>query len=131
MSENVSILGNERSFFEDNTFYHNEAQKNNKEISKNSSNAEGTYDKLNNEIKKFTENPKDSSYVSSNSNSKTFEKHSINDHLLERKYWDKQGTQTEQQFTNKFEKLKKLSEKILIFFLQLPQIFFHLNPSLY
>ncbi len=114
MSENVSILGNERSFFEDNTFYNNEAQKNNKEISKNSSNAEGTYDKLNNEIKKFTENPKDSSYVSSNSNSKTFEKHSINDHLLERKYWDKQGTQTEQQFTNKFEKLKKLSEKIKI-----------------
>ena len=114
MSENVSILGNERSFFEDNTFYHNEAQKNNKEISKNSSNAEGTYDKLNNEIKKFTENQKDSSYVSSNSNSKTFEKHTINEHLLERKYWDKQGTQTEQQFTNKFEKLKKLSEKIQI-----------------
>ena len=51
MSENVSILGNERSFFEDNTFYNNEAHKNNKEISKNSSNAEGTYDKLNNEIK--------------------------------------------------------------------------------
>ena len=112
MSENISILGNERSFFEDNIFYNSEAQKNNKEISKNSSNAEGTYDKLNNEIKKFTENPKDSSYVSSNSNSKPLEKHSINDHLLERKYWNEQKSQTEQQFTDKYKKLKKLSEKI-------------------
>ena len=111
MSETVSILSNEKSFFEDRPFY-NENQKNIKEISKNSSNAERTYDKLNNEIKKFTENQKDSSYVSSNSNSKPLEKHSINDHLLERKYWNEQKAQTEQQFTDKYKKLKKLSEKI-------------------
>ena len=111
MSENVSILGNEKSFFEDRPFY-NENQKNNKEISKNSSNPERTYDRLNNEIKKFTENQKDSSYISSNSNSKPLEKQTINDHLLERKYWKEQNLQTEQQFTNKYKKLKKLNEKI-------------------
>ena len=76
----------------------------NKDVEDNLNNKDKKEQNKNNEIKKFTENQKDSSYVSSNSNSKPLEKHSINDHLLERKYWNEQKSQTEQQFTDKYKK---------------------------
>ena len=64
MSENIS-LGGEISFFGDRSFHTNESAKNNKDITKNSSdNPEKIYDKLNSEIKKVTENGKDLSYQS-------------------------------------------------------------------
>lgn len=43
MAENISMIGNEHSFFEDLSFSP-EKMKNNKEITKNSSNPEKTYD---------------------------------------------------------------------------------------
>ena len=113
MSENISITGGEISFFVDRSFHTSESAKNYKELSsKNSSNPEKMYDKLNNEIKKFTENGKDSSYISSNSNSKN----PINERIYDSKYW--KGINKENKifepikFTNKFEYLKKkLSKK--------------------
>ena len=113
MSENISIIGGEISFFEDKSFNTSESAKNNKELSsKNSSNPEKMYDKLNSEIKKYTENGKDSSYISSNSNSKN----PINEKIYDSKYW--KGINKENKifepviFSNKFEYLKKkLSNK--------------------
>ncbi len=108
MSENISIIGGEISFFEDRSFNTSESAKNNKELSsKNSSNPEKMYDKLNSEIKKYTENGKDSSYISSNSNSKN----PINERIYDSKYW--KGINKENKifepikFSNKFEYLKK------------------------
>ena len=66
MAENISSTG-EISFFGERDF-HYDTIKNNKDISKNSSNPERTYEKLNLEIKNVTDNKKDLSYLS-NSNS--------------------------------------------------------------
>ena len=110
MSENIS-LGGEISFFGDRSFHTNESAKNNKDITKNSSdNPEKIYDKLNSEIKKFTENGKDSSYYSSNSNSKN----PINERLYDSKYWrtlNKDDSKSKEEscvnFNIKYENLKK------------------------
>ena len=99
----------ERSFFGDTSFHKGETNKNNKEFSKNSSNPEKIYDKYYSEIKIVTENGKDSSYQSSNSNSKILERPPISE-LLESKYWssnNKEKNVNALQFSNNFKKLKK------------------------
>ena len=108
MMENISE--GERSFFGDTSFHKGETNKNNKEFSKNSSNPEKIYDKYYSEIKIVTENGKDSSYQSSNSNSKILERPPINERLFESKYWssnNKEKNINATQFTNNFKKLKK------------------------
>ena len=108
MMENISE--GERSFFGDTSFHKGETNKNNKEFSKNSSNPEKIYDKYYSEIKIVTENGKDSSYQSSNSNSKILERPPINERLFESKYWssnNKEKNINPMQFTNNFKKLKK------------------------
>jgi hypothetical protein len=105
--ENISE--GERSFFGDTSFHKGETNKNNKEFSKNSSNPEKIYDKYYSEIKIVTENGKDSSYQSSNSNSKILERPPISE-LLESKYWssnNKEKNVNALQFSNNFKKLKK------------------------
>ena len=111
MSENILIIGGEISFFKDRSLNTSESAKNNKELSsKNSSNPEKMYDKLNSEIKKYIENGKDSSYISSNSNSKN----PINERIYDSKYW--KGINKENKifepikFSNKLFK-KKLTKK--------------------
>ena len=118
MSGNISGNWGENSFFGDGSFHIGENTKNNKEFSKNSSNPEKIYDKLNSEIKKVTENGKDLSYQSSNSNSKILERSQINEKLFDSKYWKtnnkeiKINEENPVQFTNKYEKLKiKNSQK--------------------
>jgi len=118
MSGNISGNWGEMSFFGDGLFNIGENNKNNKELSKNSSNPEKIYDKLNSEIKKVTENGKDLSYQSSNSNSKILERPQINENLFDSKYWKtnnkeiKINEENPIQFTNKYEKLKnKNSQK--------------------
>ena len=113
MAENIT---GEISFFGDRDFhYMNETSKNTKDFSKNSSNPEGTYEKLNLEINKVTENKNELSYLS-NSNSKINDQPQCNEQFLNIKYWknkdnSKNQTQSPKQFSIKFEKIKKLELK--------------------
>ncbi len=113
MAENISTTG-EISFFGERDF-HYDTTKNNKDISKNSSNPERTYEKLNLEIKNVTDNKKDLSYLS-NSNSKINDQPECSDQFLNIKYWknkenSRNQTQSPKQFSIKFEKIKKLELK--------------------
>ena len=126
MSENLSILAGERSFFGDNSSFNNNnlGENNNnklsKEYSKNSSNPEKIYDKLEYEIKKFTEN-KDSSfnsnnYNNNNNNNSNTKLENFNEKLYKTKYWiyDKNYNQESQEnFQKNFEKIKKYKNKKL------------------
>ena len=113
MAENISSTG-EISFFGERDF-HYDTIKNNKNISKNSSNPERTYEKLNLEIKNVTDNKKDLSYLS-NSNSKINDQPECSEQFLNIKYWknkenSRNQTQSPKQFSIKFEKIKKLELK--------------------
>ena len=113
MAENISSTG-EISFFGERDF-HYDTIKNNKDISKNSSNPERTYEKLNLEIKNVTDNKKDLSYLS-NSNSIINDQPECNEQFLNIKYWknkenSRNQTQSPKQFSIKFEKIKKLELK--------------------
>ena len=113
MAENISTTG-EISFFGERDF-HYDTIKNNKDISKNSSNPERTYEKLNLEIKNVTDNKKDLSYLS-NSNSKINDQPECSEQFLNIKYWknkenSRNQTQSPKQFSIKFEKIKKLELK--------------------
>ena len=113
MAENISSTG-EISFFGERDF-HYDTIKNNKDISKNSSNPERTYEKLNLEIKNVTDNKKDLSYLS-NSNSKINDQPECSEQFLNIKYWknkenSRNQTQSPKQFSIKFEKIKKLELK--------------------
>ena len=117
MSGNVSGSWGEKSFFGDSSFHNGEPNKTNKEFSKNSSNPEKIYEKLNNEIKKVTENGNNSSYYSSNSNSK-IERPQTNEKLFDSKIWNSNyeenknnNQQNPIQFTGIYEKLKKKNNK--------------------
>ena len=105
-----NIINTEKNFFTftDNILHY-------KDISKNSSNPERTYEKLNLEIKNVTDNKKDLSYLS-NSNSIINDQPECNEQFLNIKYWknkenSRNQTQSPKQFSIKFEKIKKLELK--------------------
>lgn len=87
MAESASIKEEEHSFFAEDRYRCEANSTNNiREWSKDSSNPEKDFDKLNKEIKFVTENRKDLSY-NSNSNSKTNDQIIFNDQYLDSKYW--------------------------------------------
>jgi CCR4-NOT transcription complex subunit 7/8 len=124
MSENLSILAGERSFFGDNNSFNannlgeNSNNKLSKEYSINSSNPEKIYDKLENEIKKFTEN-KDSSFNSNNynnNNNSNTKLENFNEKLYNTKYWvynKNYNQESQEKFQKNFEKIKKYKNKKL------------------
>lgn len=73
-----------------------------KEISKNSSNPEKDFEKLNSEIKQVTENGKDLSYGSNSGRSKLVEQY--NEQFLDSKYW---GNNDNSKSSNKDDTEKK------------------------
>ena len=108
MNEASSIVTSEHSFFGDEQCkIEAEQNKNQIDISKNSSNPEGIFDTLNKEIRHVVENCKDLSYYS-NSNSKISEQQQCNEQFLDSRYWCSRKNNNESDSLNiKNEKNEK------------------------
>ena len=107
---NEASLVSEHSYFGDEqSKIETEQNKTQFDFSKNSSNPEGIFDTLNNEIKLAVENCKDLSYYS-NSNSKISEQQQYNEQFLDSRYWCVRKNNNESDSPNtKNEKSEKIN----------------------